>query len=407
MTPSRPPGRAAFLFIFLTVTFDMLALGIIAPVLPGLILEFEGGDLTLAARVTGWFGFIWSLAQFLAAPVLGFLSDRFGRRPILLLSLVGLGFDYLVMALAPTLGWLFVGRVLSGVTSATHAVAAAYVSDVTPPAERSARFGLLSASFGLGFVIGPAIGGFLGQIDLRLPFLASAALCLGNALFGLVVLPESLAREHRAVFAWPRLNPLAAFALLRSHRELLGLSVVVALTSFAHAALPNLIVLYMGHRYGWGEAAIGVAVTAIGATAALVGLWLVRLSVNQLGERGTLLLGLGSGVAGFLLYACAYRAELFMAGIGVMALWGLAHAPLQTLMTHRVGVSEQGRLQGAVTSLRCLAGMPGPLIFGWVFSVSVGPGAPVPFPGASFLLAALVLVPAVLLAARITRPEPP
>jgi DHA1 family tetracycline resistance protein-like MFS transporter len=212
------PGWAAFVFIFITVTLDMLALGIIAPVLPGLIVEFASSDLSLAARVTGWFGFVWSLAQFLTAPVLGFLSDRFGRRPILLLSLVGLAFDYLVMALAPSLGWLLAGRVLSGVTSATHAVATAYVSDVTPPEKRSARFGQLGASFGLGFVIGPVLGGFLGQIDLRLPFLAAAALCWGNFLFGLVVLPESLAREHRAAFAWPRLNPLAALSLLRSHR---------------------------------------------------------------------------------------------------------------------------------------------------------------------------------------------
>jgi DHA1 family tetracycline resistance protein-like MFS transporter len=396
-------GRAAFGFIFATVTLDMLALGIIAPVLPGLILEFEGGDVSRAAQVAGWFSFIWSLMQFFAAPVLGVLSDRLGRRPVVLLSLLGLGLDYVLMAVAPSLAWLLVGRIISGVTSATYAVAAAYIADVTPDAERSARFGILSASFGLGFVIGPAIGGFLGAINLRLPFWGAAVLCLGNAIYGLLALPESLARENRAAFSWRRANPFGALTLLRSHRELAGLSWVVGLTSFAHAALPNLIVLYMGYRYGWGESAIGLAVTAIGATSAIVGLWLVGASVRRFGERRTLLLGLAAPTLGFLVYAFAFRAELFMAGIGVMALWGLSGAPLQTLMTRRVSPAEQGQLQGALTGLRCLTGMPGPLVFGWIFSQCVGPTASVNFPGASFFVASVLLGAAAIVAARVTR----
>jgi DHA1 family tetracycline resistance protein-like MFS transporter len=355
--------------------------------------------------VVGWFSFIWSLMQFFAAPVLGVLSDRFGRRPVVLVSLVGLGLDYVLMALAPSLGWLLVGRVLSGITSATYPVAAAYVADVTPEEKRSARYGILSASFGLGFVIGPAIGGFLGGIDLRLPFWGAAALCLGNAVYGLIVLPESLAPEHRVPFSWKRANPFGALVLLRSHPELKGLSTVAGLISFAHAALPNLIVLYMGYRYAWDERTIGIAVTAIGATAAIVGLWFVGYSVRKIGDRQTLLVGLGAGAIGFLIYAFAYRAEIFVVGIGVMALWGLSGAPLQTLMSRRVSPSEQGQLQGAITALKCLTGMPGPLFFSWVFSVSVARGAPVQFPGASFGFAGIILAAAMVLAARVTRDE--
>lgn len=397
--------RAAFGFIFATVTLDMLALGIISPVLPGLILEFRAGDVSSAARVVGWFSFIWSTMQFFAAPILGVLSDRFGRRPVVLVSLAGLGLDYVLMALAPSLGWLFIGRVLSGITSATYPVAAAYVADVTPEDQRSSRYGILSASFGLGFVIGPAIGGFLGSIDLRLPFWGAALLCLANAIYGLLVLPESLPRELRVAFSWKRANPFGALTLLRSHPELKGLSTVAGLTSFAHAALPNLIVLYMGYRYAWSERAIGFAVTAIGGTAAVVGLWLVGYSVRKIGDRGTLLGGLGAGAVGFLIYAFAYRPEIFAAGIGVMALWGLAGAPLQTLMSRRVSPSEQGQLQGAVIALRCLTGMPGPLFFGWIFSISVATGAPVHFPGASFAIAGVILALALWLAARATRAE--
>lgn len=398
-------GRAAFGFIFATVTLDMLALGIISPVLPGLILEFEGGDLSRTARVAGWFSFIWSLMQFFAAPLLGVLSDRFGRRPVVLLSLTGLGLDYVLMAVAPSLSWLLIGRIISGITSATYPVAAAYVSDVTPPEQRSARYGILSASFGLGFVIGPAVGGFLGDIDLRLPFWGAAVLCLGNALYGWFVLPESLPPENRARFSWMRANPFGALALLRSHRDLAGLAVVVGLTSFAHAALPNLLVLYMGHRYGWGEQAIGLAVTGIGASAAVVGLWGVGLSVRKAGERATLLLGIAAGTLGFLIYAFAFRPGIFIAGIGAMALWGLANAPLQTFMSRRVSPSEQGQLQGALSGLRCLTGMPGPVFFGWVFSVSVVPDATLHFPGASFFVAGLILGAAGLIAARVTRGE--
>lgn len=381
----------------------MLALGIVSPVLPGLIVEFENGDVSRAAHIAGIFGFIWALMQFFAAPALGVLSDRFGRRPVVLLSMLGLGLDYVLMALAPSLAWLFVGRIISGITSATYPVAAAYVSDITPPEQRSARFGILSASFGLGFVIGPAVGGLLGAIDLRLPFWGAGVLCLANTLYGVFALPESLPPDRRSPFSWRRANPFGALALLRSHPELSGLSWVAGLTAFAHAALPNLIVLYMSFRYGWGERAIGLAVTAIGGSAAIVGLWGVGYSVKKFGERATLLAGLIAPTLGFFIYAFAYRSEIFMIGIGVMALWGLSSAPLQTFMTRRVSPAEQGQLQGALTGLRCVAGMIGPLFFGWVFGASIDDRFALHFPGASFFIAALVFGVAAFLAARVTR----
>jgi DHA1 family tetracycline resistance protein-like MFS transporter len=281
----------------------------------------------------------------------------------------------------------------------------AFGADDTPPERRSARFGILESAFGLGFIVGPAIGGLLGSWGLRVPFWAAAVLCLANALFGFLALPESLARERRAAFSWRRANPLSALAILRRHPELAGLSLTVVLMSFAHASLPNLIVLYMSYRYGWGERAVGLAVTAIGASAALVGLWLVGRVVAKIGDRRTLLLGLAGATLGFVLYASAYRAELFVAGIFVMALWGLATAPLQTLMTRRVGPDEQGRLQGALTGLRCLAGMAAPLFFGWLFSRTIGPRAVVNLPGAVFFVAALGFAGAYVVAARATRPR--
>ena len=406
-TVARPPaGRAAFAFIFITVTLDMLALGVIAPVLPHLIVEFEGGNVSDAARMTGWFAFIWAAMQFVAAPVLGTLSDRFGRRPVLLLSLSGLGLDYVIMALAPSMTWLLVGRTISGITSATGPIATAYIADVTPAEQRAARYGLFGAAFGFGFVVGPAVGGILGAIDLRFPFWFAAILCLANAAYGWFVLPESLPVERRRTLAWRRVNPLAAFGLLRSHPELGGLAIVTILMGLAHESLPNAIVLYMAYRYGWDERTIGFAIAAIGASAALVGALLVGPCVRRFGDRMTLVLGLGFGTAGFLVYAFATTGRVFAVGIAVMSLWGLAMAPLQALMSRRVEPTEQGQLQGAITSLRGITGMIGPLLFSRIFAAAIDPAAPVYFAGAPFFVASLVLAAAGVVTWRATRKRP-
>src|SRR5579871_4174042 len=264
------PRTAAVTFIFVTVMLDMLALGMIIPVLPVLIEQFRGGDTALAARTVGVFGTAWAALQFVASPVLGSLSDRFGRRPVVLTSNFGLGADYLFMALAPSLGWLFIGRVLSAITSASIPTAFAYIADVTPPDRRARSYGLLGAAFGIGFVVGPALGGVLGVLGPRAPFWVAAGFSLANAIYGLFVLPESLAREHRAVFSWKRANPLGSLSLLRSHRQLMGFAVLHFLYNLAHQALQSVFVLYAGYRYGWNSAQVGWSLAGVGVCFALV-----------------------------------------------------------------------------------------------------------------------------------------
>src|SRR6266851_1327167 len=304
-THPQGPRRAALAFIFVTVVLDMLALGMIVPVLPKLVEDFVGGNTARAAEIYGLFGTVWALMQFVFSPVLGALSDRYGRRPVILLSNLGLGLDYLVMALAPSLAWLFVGRVISGITAASFSTAYAYITDVTEPAKRAASFGMMSAAFGLGFVLGPAIGGVLGHIDPRLPFWVAAGFSLLNYLYGLLVLPESLPQERRERFSWRRANPVGSITLLRSHRELLGLAFVNFIGSIAHEALPTTFVLYAMYRYGWNERTVGLAIAAVGVCSAIVGAGLVQPAVARFGERRVMLLGHVFGIAGFTVYGLA------------------------------------------------------------------------------------------------------
>ena len=260
--------RAALAFIFITVVLDMLALGVVVPVLPKLIEDFLHGDTARAAQIVGWFATVWALMQFIFSPVLGALSDRFGRRTVILLSNFGLGLDYIVMATAPGLGWLFLGRIISGITAASFSTAGAYIADVTPPEKRAGAFGMLSAAFGLGFIVGPALGGILGNVNPRLPFWVAAALSLLNAMYGLLVLPESLPTEKREAFSWRRANPIGSIKLLRSHAELFGLSISTFVGNIAHEALPTTFVLYAMYRYGWSERTIGFALGTVGVSSA-------------------------------------------------------------------------------------------------------------------------------------------
>ncbi len=401
---SATPRRAALVFIFVTVVLDVLALGIIIPVLPKLVKDFLGGDTARAAEVYGLFGTVWALMQFFFSPVIGALSDRYGRRPVILLSNFGLGLDYILMALAPTMGWLFVGRVISGITGASFTTAGAYIADVTPPERRAAGFGMLSAAFGLGFVLGPAVGGLLGSINPRLPFWGAAAFTLVNATYGLFVLPESLPRERRTNFSWRRANPLGSLKLLRSHPELFGLASVTALFYLAHEVLPSTFVLYANYRYGWTESTVGLTLAGAGICAMVVQGGLVQPFVTRFGERKALLAGLLFGVAGFAIYGLATTGAVFLIGIPVMALWGLFGPAALGMMTRRVGPSEQGQLQGALNGVRGITGLIGPSLFTLTFSAFIGSQRDWQLPGAPFLLASLLLAVAVLLAWRITRP---
>jgi DHA1 family tetracycline resistance protein-like MFS transporter len=389
-------------FIFATVFLDMLGLGIIAPVLPKLVLTFTGGDGARAAAIFGIFGTVFALMQFVCSPLLGVLSDRFGRRPVIVLSNVGLGLDYVLMALAPTVSWLFAGRVIAGITSASMTTASAYVADVALPEERAAGFGLVGAAFGLGFIAGPAIGGLLGGIDPRLPFWFAAALSLTNAAYGFFVLPESLQREHRRAIVWRRANPFGALKLLRSHQQLLGLAAVAFLSTLAGVVLPSIYVLYVSDRYGWTTRTVGFSLTLVGVCCALAQAGLVKPAVARLGERGAMLAGLLCGAAGMAVFGTATTGAIFVCGTPLMALWGLAPAAAQSIMTRRVSASEQGQLQGALGSLASVAALLGPELFTLIYARSIAGHGARNMPGAAWLLSTIMLLGATVLMLRVT-----
>jgi DHA1 family tetracycline resistance protein-like MFS transporter len=398
-----PPARsAAVAFIFVTILLDMFALGLIMPILPKLVESFVNNDTAQAARIFGLFGTAWALMQFFFSPILGALSDRFGRRPVVLLSNFGLGLDYVLMALAPSLSWLFAGRVISGITSASVSTAFAYIADTTPPERRAAVFGKIGAAFGAGFILGPAIGGLLGGMDPRLPFWVAAALSFANTLYGLLILPESLPRDRRAPFRWKKANPLGALHLLRSDRTLAGLSVVNFVAQLAHVVLPSTFVLYATYRYGWHATTVGVTLAMVGICAMAVQGGAIGPIVRRFGERRALLIGLGSGAAGFLIFGTATTGPLFWLGIPVMALWGVAGAATQALTTRLVAPDQQGQLQGATSSVQSVSQLLGPFLFTLTFAYFIGAQAPLKLPGAPFLLAATLLALAFVIAARVT-----
>ena len=404
-TPAPKGRQAAVVFIFVTVALDVLAMGMIAPVLPRLITEFAGGTEAHGARIFGLFGTVWAVMQFFFSPLLGSLSDRFGRRPIILLSNLGLGLDYVVMALSPTLVWLFAGRLISGITSSSIPTAMAYIADVTPPKKRAGAFGMVSAAFGLGFVLGPAMGGILGNYSARLPFWVAGGMSLVNACYGFLVLPESLGKESRGQFSWKRANPVGSLTLLRRHRELLGLAAVLFLSYLTQQSLMNTWVLYLDYRFNWTNLSVGLSLAVVGVCSALVGALLVRPAVRALGDRNTLLAGIAVGWIGFAIFGLAPTGKIFLTGIPIMALWGLCGPPAQGLMTRHVQANEQGQLQGAVQCIRGLTALMGPGMFTFVFAAAIRPGTRIYLPGAPFLLASAILLSALPLALLVTRRE--
>ena len=388
------PGKAAFIFIFITVALDMIALGVMVPVLPKLIVSFQGGDYQSASRLVGYFGIAWAFMQFIFQPVLGSLSDRFGRRPVVLLSNIGLGLDYVVMALASSLGWLFLGRLISGAASASFATASAYIADITPAEKRAARFGMLGGAFGLGFVLGPAIGGFLGQIDLRFPFWCAAGLSLVNACYGFFVLPESLAPENRTKsFVWKTAHVLGSLRFLSRDQSLALVAAAMFLSYLAHDSLPSLFVLYTGYRYHWDAQMTGEVLAIVGVAQTFVAAGLVRQAVKKVGELPTALTGLACGVLGFLGFAMAPNGTAFIAALPFVALWGLAGPAFQALATRLAGADEQGTLQGAIASLRGVSGMVGPIAYTQILAWEIGAHFN---PGGAYGLAAALLAMSLL-----------
>ncbi len=397
--------HAALGFIFVTVLLDMLSFGVVAPVLPKLISDFLGGNTARASEYLGLFVTTWALMQFFFAPVLGLLSDRFGRRRVILISNFGLALDYLIMALAPNIRWLFLGRVLAGITSASIPTATAYISDVTPPEKRSKAFGLLGAAFGVGFVLGPALGGWLGMYSPRLPFWVGCVGSLLNAMYGLFVLPESLAPEKRQTrMRWENANPLGALRLLRSHAELKGLATVNFLGYVAHEVYLTVFVLYVMYRFGWNQRMVGISLAVVGITSIVMS-GLVGPMVSWMGERRALLAGLFFAAVGFSIYGLAWTTWIFLGAILVNSLWSLAGPTSQAMMTRRVSPSEQGELQGAIASLRGVAMLIGPGMFSLTFAYFIAPEHHLV--GAPWYLASALLLISLVIAWRVAADKSP
>ncbi|RZJ03064.1 MAG: MFS transporter [Brevundimonas sp.] len=363
--------RAALAFIFVTAVLDIVAMGIIIPVLPRLIEDFVGSNAR-AGEINGLFVALWAGMQFICSPIIGSLSDKYGRRPVILISCAGLSIDYVLMALAPNLWWLALGRIIAGITSSSFTTVFAYMADITAPENRARAYGLIGAAFSGGFVLGPVLGGVLGQFDPRLPFWVAAVLSGLAFLYGLFVLPESLPVERRMAFSWGRANPVGALMLLRRHTELAGLAVVNFLLYFAHHVFSAVFVLYAALRYGWGPLQVGLLLAMVGVLDMAVQGGLTGWVTKRLGDRGTMILGLVGGTVGIALMGWAPTGWAFMASMLPNALWGLAMPTIQALMTRRVGEDEQGQLQGANNSVASIAGVMSPLFFGWIYAQSAG-----------------------------------
>jgi DHA1 family tetracycline resistance protein-like MFS transporter len=382
--------QAAIIFIFITLFIDILGIGIIIPVLPELIKEITGGDAAEAGKYYGWITASYALMQFFFAPILGALSDRFGRRPVILLSLLGLGLDYIILGFANSIAWLFIGRIVAGVMGASFTAANAYIADISTPENRAQNFGLVGVAFGLGFIFGPILGGVLGGINLRLPFFVSAALVLLNVLYGFFILPESLKKENRSNFSWAKANPISSIFNLTQYPLVANLAFAFLFITLAQGGLQTVWVLYTSYRFGWGEMTNGLTLGLVGLMAAIVQGGLVRPIIKALGERKAILLGLGISVLSFLFYGFSSKGWMMLVVVVLGALAGVAQPAIQGLVAGSVSPSEQGKIQGALTSLFSLTSIFAPLIFvSGLFSFFTRPDAPFTLPGAPFFLGSL------------------
>ena len=402
--PERGGRNAAFRFIFAASLMNSISFGLMIPVLPNLIREMVGGSTADAAVWNTLFATIWGVMQLFCGPMLGMLSDRIGRRPVMLISLFGLAVDFLFMALAPNLTWLFIGRIINGMTAASFSTASAYVADVTPPQERAKAFGLMGSAFSFGFLMGPAIGGSLAVIDMRLPFFVAAGLTSLNWLYGLLILPESLPPERRvAKFDWRKANPIGSLKFLTSRADLAPLAVIGFLYQLAHNVLPSIFVLYAGYRYNWTPQMIGLGMMLTGVLGVLVQVFAIGPVVARIGERGALLLGCIGGATGFMLYGFAPTGWAYLASAPVFSLIGFIQPGLQGLMTRKVGSHEQGQLQGANQGLQGISSVLGPAMFGGIFAWSVRSDASLHMPGLAIYVAALLLLAALALGWKVAR----
>jgi DHA1 family tetracycline resistance protein-like MFS transporter len=402
MSPmSEPqPRKPALGFIFVTLVLLMLGVGIIIPVLPGLITQFKGGDVAEGSGSYGWLVGAFATMQFIASPILGSLSDRYGRRKVILLALTGSAIDYVVMGLAPNMAWLFVARIISGMTAGSLAACNAYIADVTPPGKRAQAYGLVGVAFGLGFVIGPSVGGVLGQINLRLPFFAAAGCVAVNAVYGAFVLPESLSVENRRPFSWMRANPVGSLLALRRFRGVVDLAWMYFIFNFANTMLQSVWVLYTGYRFGWTTLQVGLSLTYVGMVAVVVQGGLVKRIIAWTGERKGLVIGLLISALAMAGYGMVTRGWMFYLLGTIGGLGGIAGPAAQALLTKHVPPNEQGALQGSLSGLTSLAYVFGPMIAAWSFGKCIADNARWHIPGIAFFEASACIFIALAFALR-------
>ncbi|MES2762729.1 MAG: TCR/Tet family MFS transporter [Bacteroidota bacterium] len=392
--------KNALLFIFITMLIDCTGIGIIIPVIPKLIADLTGGDMSVAATYGGWLLASYAIMQFLFSSVLGGLSDRYGRRPVLLISLLGLGIDYIFLAFAPTIFWLFIGRMIAGISGASFTTASAYIADVSEPEKRAQNFGMIGMAFGIGFILGPLIGGVFSSFGVRVPFLIAAGLSLLNALYGYFVLPESLSQENRRAFDWKRANPIGMFFNLKRYRSLYGLIIIVFLANVAgHAAQSTWTYITM-LKFSWNEAMVGYSIAFVGLTVGIVQGGLTRVIIPKIGEVKAIFIGFVFWLLGFILFAFANHGWMMFAFMIPYALGGLGMPALQSIITNKVPADEQGEIQGVLTSLISLTAIIGPLLMTGLFYTFTQNNAPVYFPGAPFMMGAALTAICLLIAVK-------
>ena len=383
--------KAAVGFIFITLLLDVIGLGIIIPVIPALIQELTGGSISEASRYGGWLIASYALVQFLCAPIVGALSDKYGRRPILLLSLLGFGLDYLVLAVAPTIGWLFLARIIAGFFGASFTTGAAYIADVSSAEKRAQNFGLLGAAFGLGFIIGPVTGGLLGEIGPRVPFYAAALVTFLNLTYGYFVLPESLTKENRREFEWSRANPLGALLALKRYPSVAGLIGALTFIYLASHAIQGTWTYFSMEKFNWSESMVGYSLGLVGIMSALVQGLLIRVIIPKIGEYNTMIIGIIFNISGCLLFSIASEGWMLLCFIIPYSLGGIAGPAIQGILSNQIPANEQGQLQGALTSMMAATGIIGPLMMTSIFAYFTAENAPVYFPGAPFVTGAVLV----------------
>jgi len=396
----KPKRKAALGFIFATLLIDVMGLAIIIPVIPQLIEHLIKGNLSQASNYSGWLTAVYAGMQFLFSPMIGNLSDRYGRRPVLLCSLLGFSIDYTFMAFAPTIWWLFVGRTIAGITGASFTTASAYIADVSEPEKRAANFGLIGVAFGLGFIIGPAIGGILGKIDVQYPFLAAAGLALLNAIYGYFILPESLDEQHRRDFDWKRANPVGSLIQLNKYKSVIGLAISLFLVYLGAQAVQSVWTFYTIKKFGWDTNWVGYSLAFVGLMIAVVQGGLTRVILPKLGQERSIWVGLLLYSLGLLLFAFATKGWMMFVFLIPYCLGGIAGPALQGYMSNSVPANEQGGLQGGLTSLMSFSSFIGPVLMTSSFYFFTRPGGAIQFPGAPYVIGSVLMLLSALLAIR-------